>query len=155
MDFAFYDHDPDRRGLRSAVRPFRRLLRRLQRPYFHRLRDLLTFLYHTHLEHQKREDDLTAHVTAAHDLATQRADALQRQVAELEWKNAELRREWEAARQQLRAFGVDYLAMSRRLAQLEDLLLQVHASLPAVPANGESADGAIALFPTVPQAKAS
>lgn len=107
MNFAFYDEPYQLRGWRKTVDLPRRLVRRLQRPFFYRLRDLLTFLYHKQLEANMQAAELRQRLAAAEQtIAEQRAAA--------------------------RAFAVDYLAVTRRLAHLEDLVLTIQAE-PAAP----------------------
>jgi hypothetical protein len=112
MDFAFYHADPPPSLLGRAVQPLRRLFRRIQRPYFYRLRDLIAHLFHQQQAISHRCDELAAHIHAV---------------------DAALRDRVEAERTPLQpqAFTADYLALTRRLAQLEDLLIDLHARTPA------------------------
>ncbi|HVK16686.1 MAG TPA: glycosyltransferase family 4 protein, partial [Fimbriiglobus sp.] len=98
VDPNFFDHTSQ--GLvRAPLTAAQRALRRVLRPMFHRLRDLLQFLHHQDLSQQRAIADLTARLAEA---------------------EAALARH-EARRQ---ALDADHLAVTRRLAQLEDLLLQ-------------------------------
>jgi hypothetical protein len=99
MDFEFYNYTSRPTGVRRLLVPIQRLLRRILRPMFNRLRDLLTLLFH------RQDED---HRTIAD---------LQHRVAALEATVAQLT----ASR---RAFQLDYVALTRRVAQLEDMLLQ-------------------------------
>jgi septal ring factor EnvC (AmiA/AmiB activator) len=98
MDAAFFNHDTAPRSWRRAFVPLRRVLRRIQRPYFQRLHDLLHNLSQTSRAQQAELQHLQHQAAAA-----------QATIAEL--------------RQTLRAFQVDYTAVTRRMAHLEDLLL--------------------------------
>lgn len=103
MDFEFYNHTSPPVGARRLLIPPQRLLRRVLRPMFHRLRDLIQHLYDLRRGDEARVADLTHRVAAL--------EAALAQVT--------------AAR---RALALDHLAMTRRLAQLEDLLLQALAA---------------------------
>ncbi|MGL6076607.1 MAG: hypothetical protein ACRC8S_20830 [Fimbriiglobus sp.] len=108
MNFAFYDFDDHpSRGAR-LVRPFRRLLRRMQRPYFYRLRDLLTWIYH-------RSEADRSHI---HNLDCR--------LARLEASS--VKTDHAMSPLKAKAFTADYLALSRRLASIEDTLARSIAS---------------------------
>jgi hypothetical protein len=98
MDAAFYNHDTSPQGLRRAILPASRLLRRVQRPYFQRLRDLLAMLWQQNRDRQ----------CEIHELREKLATA-ERTIIDLHTS--------------LRGFQVDYTAVTRRMAHLEDLLL--------------------------------
>jgi hypothetical protein len=99
MDFEFYNYLSQPTGLRRMMLPMQRLARRVLRPMFNRLRDLLTLLFHRQEEDRRTIADLQNRVTALEATVTQLT----------------------ANR---RAFQLDYVALTRRVAQLEDLLLQ-------------------------------
>jgi glycosyltransferase involved in cell wall biosynthesis len=108
VDVNFFDHTSG--GLaRTPLTVAQRALRRVLRPMFHRLRDLLHWLHHQDLEQRRAIAELSA------------------RLAETE---ATLARQ-EAQRQ---AFEADHLAVTRRLASLEDLLLQTLAGRDEPPA---------------------
>ncbi len=105
MDCEFYNYTSPPTGARRLVVPAQRLLRRVLRPMFLRLRDLIRHLY-----------DLRQGDVARVAELTQRVAALEATVHQLA-----------AAR---RALALDHLALARRAAQLEDLLLQALAARP-------------------------
>ncbi|HEV3167906.1 MAG TPA: hypothetical protein VGZ22_28150 [Isosphaeraceae bacterium] len=99
IDLAFYNagcHEP--RGLRRGLIAWRRLLRRLLRPIFLRLADILQHICN-------RLDD---HDRAVHSLRADLDRVIQR--------DEQIARHLQAAM----SFGWDYVAMTRRLAILED-----------------------------------
>jgi glycosyltransferase involved in cell wall biosynthesis len=101
VDVNFFDHTS--RGLaRAPLTVAQRALRRVLRPMFHRLRDLLHWLHHQDLEQQRAIAELSARLAEAEAALARR----------------------EAQRQ---AFEADHRSVTRRLAQLEDLLLQTLA----------------------------
>ena len=105
MEFAFYNDDAKPRGLRAAaIVPFRRALRRLQRPYFVRLKDLLMTLWQANVERERE------------------IQAMQQRLAMMEVAHRDLM-------QRHRALMMDRGASARRLAHLEDL--QAKADSPA------------------------
>jgi len=99
MDFEFYNTTTPASGAKRALIPLQRILRRILRPMLHRLRDLLTLL-------SQRQQEAAANV-----------DALD---ARIELLEAQAKK---AAAEQ-KALELEHLAMVRRLAQLEELLLQ-------------------------------
>lgn len=99
MDFEFYNVTTPATGAKRALIPLQRMMRRLLRPMLHRLRDLLTIL-------SQRQHEMTAHVV----VLAARVEALE---AQLKKANADSK-----------ALELEHLAVVRRLAQLEDLLLQ-------------------------------
>jgi hypothetical protein len=105
MDCEFYNYTSPPAGARRLVVPVQRLLRRVLRPMFQRLRDLLRHLYDLRQEDAARVAELTHRVAAleaaVHQLAASR-----------------------------RALALDHLALTRRVGQLEDLLLQALAARP-------------------------
>jgi len=100
MDFEFYNYTSPPTGIRRLLLPFQRLARRILRPMFNRLRDLLTLLFHRQEEDRRIIADLQNRVLS-----------LEAMVAELTANR--------------RAFHLDHVALTRRVGQLEDLLLQV------------------------------
>jgi alkylhydroperoxidase family enzyme len=107
VDVNFFNHTS--RGLaRAPLTAAQRAARRVQRPMFHRLRDLLHWLHHQ-------------------DLAQQRA------IAELSARLAEAEATLARREAQRQAFEADHQAVTRRLAQLEDLLLQTLAARDEAP----------------------
>ena len=108
MDFAFYDNDPSTGFGARLLRPFRRLLRRIQRPYFYRLRDLLAHLFH------RSEVD-------RHCLNT-----LEQRVNQLEARSH--KPDFTSSPLQAKVLTADYLAMSRRVAAIEDVLTSLHSA---------------------------
>lgn len=100
MDFEFYNYLSPPSGIRRVLLPFQKLARRILRPMFNRLRDLLTLLFDRQQEDRRIIADLQTRVTS-----------LEATVAQLT-----------ANRQ---AFHLDYVALTRRVGQMEDLLVQV------------------------------
>lgn len=110
QDLAFYDAGCDKPvGPRALIVPFRRGLRRLQRPFFQRLVAIL----------QSHEDRLDA---VDHTSASLRAD-----VQRLSQSHHQLSAQSQAAL----SFGWDYVAMARRIAALEDRVEALTAELEA------------------------
>ncbi|HET6572594.1 MAG TPA: glycosyltransferase family 4 protein [Fimbriiglobus sp.] len=108
VDVNFFDHTS--RGLaRAPLTITQRALRRVLRPMFHRLRDLLHWLHHQDLEQRRAIAELSARLAEAEAALARR----------------------EAQRQ---AFEADHQAVTRRLAQLEDLILQTLAGRDEPPA---------------------
>ncbi len=97
MDFEFYNHTSPRSGLRRLLVPVQRLARRVLRPMFHRLRDLLAHLYH---RQQADRETVTE---------------LRHRVAALEATVANLTAHYQVVR-------LDHIALSRRVVQLEEQL---------------------------------
>jgi hypothetical protein len=98
VDVNFFDHTS--RGLaRAPLTLAQRALRRVLRPMFHRLRDLLHWLHHQDLEQRRTISELSTRLAEAEAALARRE--VQRQ-----------------------AFEADHRAVTRRLAQLEDLILQ-------------------------------
>lgn len=95
MDCAFYHSSGSPRGWRRAFVPFQRAVRRVQRPYFQRLHDILLALWHS--SRQREHEIHTLH---------QRLSALEHSHAELAQRH--------------RALQMDRGAAARRLAQLEE-----------------------------------
>jgi len=126
MDFEFYNVDPHGGLLARSFRPARRFLRRIQRPYFHRLRDLLQWLFDRQIETSRRQDDFTVHLKMVEDHYKARIDHLERSISHVGGELA-------AAQREKAVFQTDYLAVTRRLARLEDLLIEVLASQPVTP----------------------
>ena len=144
MDFEFYNADPPRTRLRWLLKPFRRLARRIQRPSFHRLRDLLTQLYNDNRElTAKLQLAEAGQATTAEQLAERFEGRLQTGLAgvaeQLEGRLQACLAGQAAAAEHLegrlqtcqagyetrqKVIAVDYLAMARRLARIEDLLIQ-------------------------------
>lgn len=104
--FAFYDYLAVGRGRGRLVAPLQRLLRRLLRPAFFRLRDLLHHLF----DRQHEQIIATAALSA-------RLSALEDQHQRLS--------------QAHRALLLDHTAAARRVMLLEDLILQGSASTTA------------------------
>jgi hypothetical protein len=115
-DLAFYNHGcHEPKGVRKAVVPVRRLLRRMLRPAFQRLVEILTSLC----------DRLDAEEHATH--------ALRHEMALLRGRQDRMAGQLQTAV----ALGWDYVALTRRLAVLED---RVESLLPAArPGETESA----------------
>lgn len=111
MDFEFYNYTSPPAGVRRLLIPMQRVLRRILRPMFHRLRDLLTLVYQRQDEDRRQIDHLT-HRVAHLEVQLQQAAAARR------------------------AFQLDYVALTRRVAQLEDLLLQSMADRHHDPLDG-------------------
>jgi hypothetical protein len=169
VDLAFYNAAPSTGPLARLAGPARRLVRRLQRPYYHRLRDLLTQLFHTQEGAQRRMDDLSAQCREIDQHARVRDGELAEAIRDLRRVVTEL-----AARPvpvpvmappppppaavkcpcpispaQLQAVAVDYTALARRLVVLEDLLLDIQAgATSAADADGSSTDS-IPMYPGV------
>ncbi|QVL33567.1 hypothetical protein KIH39_06550 [Telmatocola sphagniphila] len=99
MDFAFYHHEQNPQGWRKAIVPVRRALRRVQRPYFVRLKDLLVGLW--------QSDKMLAE-----DLRK-----LRMQLEEMEEAH-------QALVKSHRALEMDRDALASRLAQIEDVILE-------------------------------
>lgn len=99
MDFEFYNYTSQPTGLRRLLVPMQRMARRILRPMFNRLRDLITLLFHRQEEDRRIIADLQHRVTS-----------LEATVTHLTANR--------------RAFQLDYVALTRRVAQLEDMLLQ-------------------------------
>lgn len=95
MDFAFYNEIGSGTAGAAVLSPPRRLMRRLLRPTFDRLRDLLQFLFDKHREDRAR-------------------------IEQLERESAALRSQLAA----VRPLVADYLGVTRRVAELEDQLLR-------------------------------
>lgn len=123
MDFEFYNVEPEGGLLSRLLRPVRRVLRRIQRPYFHRLRDLLQWLFDNQRVQAQRHDELAAHVKRLEQQYQARIEELERTIGHA---NSALA----AAQQEKTVFLTDYLAVTRRLVRLEDLLIDVLASQP-------------------------
>lgn len=120
MDFAFYNEARRRTALGVVPEAARRVLRRIQRPMFFRLRDLLHFLY------ARQEEDRVRAEAAARELAAlaARVGELAREVAALRDQLAEAgRRAAEFERRVL----VDLSVLDGRIAGTEDDLLRVLA----------------------------
>jgi hypothetical protein len=98
MDFDFFNHTSNPKGLRRGLYLMQRTLRMTLRPMLFRLRDLIAHLYH-------RQEADRAHI-----------NDLQNQVQQLKEEVARLM----VIR---RAFQLDHLALTRRVAMLEDMLL--------------------------------
>lgn len=90
-DLAFYNAGGLARGWRKGIDVPRRLIRRLLRPYFQRLEQILQAL--------AEEDD---RLRTINETLAEKVDGLSAQVAGVE------------------AFGWDHVALARRLAALED-----------------------------------
>ena len=126
--FAFYDYTSAGRGWRGRVLvPAQRAVRRVMRPAFHRLRDLLQFLSDRQETQAAVIADLSAHLGQTRSLL----DDTQRNLARLshEYGAGSAGRDQLAhAYQQLahayRALAQDHTAVCRRIALLEDILLQ-------------------------------
>jgi len=126
MDFEFYNVTSPPSGMKRALIPFQRMARRVLRPMLHRLRDLLTLIS------QKQSE--TADVVAC----------LQGRLNFLEAQTAKVTSEH-------KALELDHLALMRRAAHLEELLLQSLAQksdaaerrIPSLPTLGsvESSNG--------------
>src|ERR1700752_298910 len=99
MDFEFYNYTSQPTGMRRLLVPMQRLARRILRPMFNRFRDLITLLFHRQGEDRRIIADLQHRVTSLEATVTQLT----------------------ANR---RAFQLDHVALTRRVAQLEDMLLQ-------------------------------
>ncbi len=123
MDFEFYNVDPPGGLMLRMLRPFRRILRRVQRPYFLRLRDLLQLLFHRYSEVVQRQDDFATQLKMVEDHYKARVEHLERAAAHLHGSLT-------TAQTEKAVFQTDYLAVTRRLARLEDLLIDVLASQP-------------------------
>ena len=101
-DFAFYNAVEDApRGWKRALVPARRLSRRLLRPYFLRLAEILADL-------SRRIDATEKGTRDLHARLDHTSDQLQETIA----------------------FGWDYAAMTRRLAALEDRVEALQSLLP-------------------------
>jgi hypothetical protein len=131
MDFEFYNCDPPGGFKARLLRPFRRLLRRVQRPYFQRLRDLLQWLYDRQVAVGQRQDVLATHVDAVHRHHLMVEVAHRARIDQLERAVAELNDKLTVSQHEKAVFQADYLAVTRRLARLEDLLIEVLANPPA------------------------
>jgi hypothetical protein len=130
-DLAFFNagcHEP--RGVRKAVVPVRRLLRRVLRPAFQRLVEILNSLC----------DRLDAEEHATR--------ALRQEVALLRGRQDRMAAQLQTAV----ALGWDYVALTRRLAVLED---RVESLLPAArPGEPEALDGYTSIPFPVDEARA-
>lgn len=130
-DLAFYNagcHDP--KGVRKAIVPFRRALRRVLRPAFQRLVEILTSLC------DRIDAAEHAHGALRHDVAALRARQ-DRMAGQL---------------QTAVALGWDYVALTRRLAVLED---RVESLMPAGrPADADPADAYTSIPFPVDEARA-
>src|SRR6478672_7552480 len=98
MDFAFYNEIGGGTAGGAVLAPARRSLRRLLRPTFYRLRDLLQFLFDKHREDRAR-------------------------IEQLERETAALRAQMAA----YRPLVADYVGVTRRVAELENQLLRTLA----------------------------
>src|SRR5262245_45685385 len=98
MDLAFYNEIGGHSAAGLLVRPARRIRRRLLRPTYQRLRDLLQLLFDRQNENRARIEELEGTVAS-----------LQSQIAAY------------------RPLVADYIGVTRRLAVLEDQLLRTLA----------------------------
>lgn len=126
MDFAFYDEI----GASTVLAPIRRAQRRLLRPTFYRLRDLLHLLFHRQEEGRALvgalRDEL-AQVRAQHAGLLARHTALAAEHAGHKAELGELRDECRTLRAQLARLhpvAVEAAGVGRRIATLEDALLR-------------------------------
>ena len=100
MNYDFYNHISGRRSVKTrALVPAQRLLRRLLRPIFFRLRDIVQYLSD---RQQSQNETLTQTIT--------RLNALEEQHIRLAYAH--------------QALIQDHMAASRRVVMLEDLILQ-------------------------------
>ncbi len=136
QDLAFYDAGCDKPlGPRGLIVPFRRVLRRVQRPFFQRLVAIL----------QSHEERL--------DTADRSAAGLRGDVDRLQRSHRDLAEQSQAAL----SFGWDYVAMTRRIAALEDRVESLTAQLEAQRAGtpGNPAAGRVSVpFPAAQAPKA-
>jgi hypothetical protein len=99
MSSAFYNNDPVPSGRGWLIYPIRRLIRRLQRPYYLKLESVL--------------DDLGAKLNNA-------CQELHHVRQELNQARQELQQERQQTGEQVRALTCDHWAVVRRLAAIED-----------------------------------
>jgi hypothetical protein len=99
MNSAFYNSDPIPSGLGWLVYPVRRLIRRIQRPYYFKLQSMI--------------DQMTAQL----DQACQQVHEVQKDLSQV---RLELQHERDQNRQQVRALSWDHIAVVRRMAAVED-----------------------------------
>lgn len=124
MDFEFYNWTSrPGRGRQLILVPLQRAVRRVLRPMFQRLRDLLQHLYAVQQTDSARVAELAVRVAALETALQQTSSALHQVTTSR------------------RALAQDHLAMTRRVAQLEDLLLQTLASRPEPAAVVDPLDG--------------
>lgn len=128
MDFEFYNVEPSRGFKASLVRLFRRLLRRVQRPYFQRLRDLLQWLSDRQTIADHRHDDLAARLEAVHNHHLTVEVQHRERIGQLERAITELNEKLTVSQHEKAVFQADYLAVTHRQARLEDLLFDVLAN---------------------------
>jgi len=126
MEFEFYNVEPSGGLMSRMLRPFRRLLRRIQRPYFQRLRDLLQTLYGQQTAQAQRQNDFATQLKTVEDHYMARIEQLEKTIAHLHGVVGTVQNE-------KAFFQTDYLAVTRRLARLEDLLIEVLVNTPVVP----------------------
>jgi len=102
MSSAFYNDDPIPSGRGWLIYPVRRLIRRLQRPYYLKLQSII--------------DDITARVDQSRQELNQSRQELNQLWQELQSGRLE-------TSQQVRALALDHTAVIRRLAAIQDELI--------------------------------
>jgi hypothetical protein len=123
MDFEFYNEI----GRGSVLTPARRGLRRLLRPTFYRLRDLIRLLFDRQQEDRAQLDALRAELA---DLRARHA-ALAAEHSELAAVHAAVMAELREDCARLRPVATEAAGVSRRIAVLEDALLRSMADRAA------------------------
>lgn len=121
MNFEFY-HTESRSTLNRIVSPFRRLLRRVQRPYFFRLRDILAQLHRQQNEYQQLQ--VQGQLLHSALLLQQQDDLLQHKNTLLQYQDA-LQQQQSDFLQQRSQFEDRLLATESRVRRLHELMGEV------------------------------